>query len=62
MRIDLFLSTSKHLVKKQYVIYDGNSFFADVGGYLGLILGHSLLGIYQNGLTWTLNKSCSSKK
>ena len=31
----------------QYIIYDGNAFLADVGGYLGLLLGQSLFGIYD---------------
>ena len=31
----------------QYIIYDGNSFVADVGGYLGLLVGQSLYGLYD---------------
>jgi hypothetical protein len=31
----------------QYVIYD--SFIADIGGYLGLLLGQSAFGVYS---TW----------
>ena len=34
-------------VKEDYVIYDANSLIADVGGYLGLLLGYSALSIYQ---------------
>ena len=34
-------------VRKQYVIYDFNSFIADVGGFMGLLLGFSLLSIYD---------------
>ena len=34
---------------EEYLIYDFNSFTADVGGYLGLLLGQSLYGIYQIG-------------
>ena len=30
----------------QYVIYDYSSFIADVGGYLGLLLGQSLYSFY----------------
>ncbi len=29
------------------MIYDENSLIADVGGYLGLLLGYSALSIYQ---------------
>ena len=32
---------------KQYVVYDFNSFIADVGGYMGLLLGYSILGLYD---------------
>ena len=31
----------------QYLVYDWNSFIADVGGYLGLLLGQSCLGMYH---------------
>ena len=34
-------------VMEQYVIYDYNSFIADVGGFMGMFLGSSLLGIFQ---------------
>ena len=40
------IARSKHEVREHYSIYDGNSFIADIGGYLGLLLGHSLFGIY----------------
>ena len=33
--------------KEQYIIYDTNSFIADVGGYMGLLLGSSLLSLYN---------------
>ena len=33
--------------KKQYVVYDFNSFTADVGGFMGLLLGFSILSIYD---------------
>ena len=40
------IARSKHEVREHYRIYDRNSFIADIGGYLGLLLGHSLFGIY----------------
>ena len=40
------IARSKHEVREHYRIYDTNSFIADIGGYLGLLLGHSLFGIY----------------
>ena len=33
--------------KVQYVVYDFNSFIADVGGFMGLLLGFSMLSIYD---------------
>ena len=30
----------------QYLIYDEDNLLADIGGYLGLLLGQSLFGIY----------------
>ena len=33
--------------KKEYLTYDTNSFVADFGGYLGLLLGHSILTFYD---------------
>jgi hypothetical protein len=34
-------------VKKQYYVYDSDSFIADIGGYLGLCLGMSILTFYD---------------
>ena len=36
-----------YVEEEQYVIYDFNSFFADVGGFMGLALGSSMLKIYD---------------
>ena len=33
--------------EEQYIIYDSNSFFADIGGFMGLVLGSSMLNIYD---------------
>ena len=34
--------------KEQYLIYDFDSFIADVGGFLGLLLGFSIFSIYKD--------------
>ena len=34
-------------VHEEYIVYDFNSFIADVGGYMGLLLGFSILGLYD---------------
>ena len=38
--------SSSHKEEDQYIIYDFNSFFGDVGGFLGLLLGYSILSLY----------------
>ena len=35
-------------MKEQYFIYDGNALIADIGGYLGLLLGLSIFGIFNS--------------
>ena len=47
--ITFHTSRSKHEVREHYRIYDNNSFIADFGGFMGLLLGHSLFGIYCMG-------------
>ena len=36
---------SQCTLKDQYIVYDGNSLIANIGGYLGLLLRHSLFSI-----------------
>ena len=36
----------------QYIIYDWNSLLADIGGYLGLLVGQSIFGMYQLFASW----------
>ncbi len=35
----IYFKSSSYDVKEQYLIYDENSMFADIGGYMGLLLG-----------------------
>ena len=46
-----------YIEEEQYIIYDGNSFLADIGGFLGLVLGSSMLNIFDEvvGLLGGLN-------
>ena len=39
-------------VKFQYEVYDFDAFIADVGGFLGLLLGQSIFGIYEIIINW----------
>ena len=38
--------------EEEVLVYDGYNFIADVGGYLGLLLGVSVLTIYKDGIKW----------
>ena len=49
----------------QYYSYDFNSFIADVGGYLGLLLGHSIYSFYNVVAEWIRSRKdtlCSREK
>ena len=39
-------------VREEYFVYDTSNFIADVGGYLGLLMGHSILSIYYMSTGW----------
>ena len=41
----------------QYIIYDWNSFIADLGGYLGLLVGQSIFGVYLVITDWVGRQS-----
>ena len=49
--VSLWLYISMHetsyIQEEQYIIYHFNSFIADVGGYMGLLLGSSILSLYD---------------
>ena len=47
---------------EQYIIYDTGSFFADVGGFMGLLLGASLLSLYSELEALLRKFLCRSKK
>ena len=51
--IDNLLSimfTGEYEKKEHYFIYDGNHLIADVGGYLGLLLGFSIYSIFKSSV------------
>ena len=45
------------MLREEYVVYDSDSFIADVGGFFGLLLGQSMLGIYYMFVTWVMNSN-----
>ena len=48
MHLDCVMVDNSYNEEEDYVIYDVNSFIADVGGYMGLLLGSSLLSVYMS--------------
>ena len=56
-----FPHSSKVLVRNEINLYTVSSFFADVGGYLGLLLGESLISYFLLIIQW-LKKMVSSRK
>ena len=51
---------TSYVHEEQYLIYDHNSLIADVGGYMGLLLGCSILSLFDEveGLLVALFKKC----
>ena len=47
VHLEFIMLDSSYKEEEQYIIYDLNSFIADVGGYMGLLLGSSLLSLYK---------------
>ena len=39
-------------VREEYLVYDISNLIADVGGYMGLLAGQSILGIYYLSTSW----------
>ena len=48
--IGLYYVSNKVTVKEEYYTYDTANIIADFGGYLGLLLGYSILGFYDNSI------------
>ena len=47
-----FFEDGSYQLQEEYIVYEINDFIADVGGYLGLLLGHSMLSIYYMSVEW----------
>ena len=48
MRLHVVITERSYEEREQYNIYDTSSFIADVGGYMGLMLGVSLMSMYNS--------------
>ncbi len=53
------IESGVHEEKEQFVIYTTNDFIADIGGYLGLLLGHSVLSVYISAAAWVKTKKAA---
>ena len=51
----IFSSKTKVLIRNEIKLYTISSFFADIGGYLGLILGESLVSYFLLSVKWAQN-------
>ena len=47
VHLEFKMLDSAYKEEEQYIIYDMGSFIGDVGGYMGLLLGSSLLSLYM---------------
>ena len=47
VELSFYFAKDKFLVKEQFFIYDTANLLADLGGYLGLLLGYSMLGFFD---------------
>ena len=45
--IFMFYANGRYQVGNQYYTYDLNTYVADFGGYLGLLLGYSILSFFE---------------
>ncbi len=50
LMVQIFYPNTDYKVREEYIAYDFSSLTADFGGYLGLLLGHSILTLYDVGL------------
>ena len=47
LEVEMYFAKDKFPVNEQYYIYDGTTFIADFGSYLGLLLGYSVLAFFD---------------
>lgn len=55
MKLSFLFHDGSFDVREEYLVYDTNNLIADVGGYLGLLVGQSILGIYYLSTDWVTN-------
>ena len=52
LHLYLYYVNGRYDEKEQYLIYDLSSLIADVGGYMGLLLGYSIQGMLEMVVGW----------
>ena len=57
-----YYASNKIRVKEEYYTYDSSNLIADFGGYLGLLLGYSILGFYDTAATVLISMRAKWKK
>ena len=63
LQVDFFFGKDRFTTREQYYTYDFQNLLADFGGYLGLLLGYSLLGFYDtlSGIIKKVFDKCNRK-
>ena len=46
MKLSFLYHDGSFDVREEYLVYDTSNLIADMGGYMGLLMGQSILGIY----------------
>ena len=59
-KVTFYYSSTKYKTKEQYLSFTLGDFIANVGGYLGLLLGYSVISLYDEAKqSWRkIQKSC----
>ncbi len=62
--LQFYYTSNEYTEKTEYFVYGFTSLVADFGGYLGLLMGHSLLSLYDawKELVAKGGKSCTGNK
>ena len=62
LKLEFYFMDGSYEFKEEYYIYDNDSFLADCGGYMGLLLGYSWLSLYQILAEWISKMVVACKK
>lgn len=54
--VNFIILDPTYTTKVQYAVYDHNNLIADIGGYLGLLLGQSILTFYDLVVEWIVRR------